>query len=338
MNSDPAQANSVSEGAPVELSTGSTGLPSSDFTDSKPLFLEAGTQHTAVHCFRVAKDLVTLAEGSKPGEICFVQPLTPFGIDNTATNLASDYEYYSFKNVEIAIEAVSPFGTSSGGMQVAWITDPENVTLPQGDDGQKLTSLAKVIRQDGSVLVRPRNSALFNISTEGARYCLPGTESRLSSFGSLVALVRSPPGTGDVADFAATITGEIHFMRSTRNAPVYIGEFPIGTFTIDETQPLIEENDLILPVRLSSNDVQTDISRWDFRTPLKLTLRGKDGRFTKIHEIKADFATFKLTNIDDQYAEGILMIDLPFYGLTNPVVRINSFPRQIINSYEVLRN
>lgn len=337
MNSDPAQANSVTEGAPVELSKGSTSLPSSDFTDSERLFLEAGTQHTAVHCFRVSKDLVTLAEGSKPGELCFVQPLNPFGIDAACTNLASDYEYYSFKNVEVAIEAVSPFGTSSGGMQVAWITDPENVTIPQGDDGQKLTALAKIIRQDGSVLVRPRNSALFNITTQGARYCLPGNESRLSSFGALVALVRSPPGTGDVAEFAATVTGEIHFMRSTRNAPVYVGEFPIGTFNVDETKPVIEDNDLQLPVRLPANDIQTDTSNWEFRTPFNLSVRGQDGRFTKILDIKANNARFKLTHIDDQTAEGILIFDLPVYGLKNPVVRIVRLPKQIIMSYEVPR-
>lgn len=338
MNSDPAQANNVSEGAPVVLSAGSTNLPSSDFLDNKPLFLEGGTQHTAVHCFRVTKDLITLAEGSKPGALCFVQPLNPFGIDATTTELAKDYEYYSLKNVEIAIEAVSPFGTSSGGMQVAWVTDPENVTIPQGDDGQKLVSLAKIVRQDGSVLVRPRNSALFMISPQGARYCLPGNEPRLSSFGSLIALVRSPPATGDVAEFAATITGEMHFMRSTRNMPVYLGEFPIGTFTIDEEKAEIEGQDLLVPVRLSAHDIQTDTAVWQFRTKLELSVRGKEGRFMKILNIHADSAKFRLTAINEEFAEGLLTFDLPISSLSQPLVRILRFPKQTISTYEVNRN
>jgi len=263
----------VNSGIPAEpRNEADASSPSgeNDFIDSGDVITQSDLHAEAKHQFRISKDFILIDDTQSPGELLFSLELSPL-IDPTMTEMAKAYEHFTFKDIEVSMDATSPFGTASGAFQTAWITDPANTALGQADPTQKAASLVKVIRQEGSKLVRPRNSELMKINVEGDKYCLKGNDPRLSNFGTIVAVIRAPPATGDTAAFAVTVVGTIVFKRATVSAGATlasttvkvdkIGEFKLNgenleavVSTIDDL-PAFGESEILFDVPL---DVMVD--------------------------------------------------------------------------------
>ncbi|APG77825.1 putative structural protein [Wenling hepe-like virus 1] len=143
-------------------------------------------------------------------------------IDEIAKQMATGFEFYSIENCSLTLNSSSPLGTSSGSLQIGWIQDPYNLLF--GDDGA--LNLKKAIRQDGSTMVRPRDSVHFPFAPQDRKYCRVGSDLRLSSFGGIFAVVRSKPEAGDQFTLQGDLTMTFKFSRMCVYTPdtTFVGQ------------------------------------------------------------------------------------------------------------------
>lgn len=179
------------------------------------------TEQTAQAIFR--KNLIqeSFPYGIDAGTVLFTMPLIPrFVGDLSLLTMAGSYEYYSLENVVLHAQSTAPMGISSGGIQLCHITDPENSYFyTSGSATSKALSLnlEKCVRQQDSVLLRPRESVEFKIDTPGELFTHhdpTAPNDRFHSFGTIVAVMRDPPAIGDSISFALTISGIARFART----------------------------------------------------------------------------------------------------------------------------
>lgn len=255
-----------------------------DFIDDKKVNLGSTIEASATHAFRISRDFVVIDDSQKLGTQLMSVLLNP-SIDPGAAKLAQLYEYYDFSEIKLSLEATSPFGTASGSFQTAWITDPANIALGQADEAAKSAALNKVIRQEGSVQVRPRTSAELVIRPAGKRYCFQTTTSdpRLTEFGALVAVLRDPPSTGDNASFAVTISGKINFYRATlqTNAVNSSVRSCISDFQNFEGRIVDGKFGISFDLVSEDSDVRFKKGKILFDKPLKALIVATSGDFTR---------------------------------------------------------
>lgn len=172
------------------------------------------TEQTAQHVFRIPFSQEMFESSLAPGSLLFSYDLDPNFLSAPLKEFAKNYEYYSLHNVVLHAQSTAPFGTSSGGIQIAHITDPENTYFDAGVNGQH-TNLRKIVRQQDSVLLRPRESVELKINTQGELFTFnSGHSRRFESFGSIVGVMRDPPAVGDSISFAFTLSGVAKFSRT----------------------------------------------------------------------------------------------------------------------------
>lgn len=161
-----------------------------------------------VQTHKIIKSMsVQVTDATAAGTEIFSTPIDT-KLDNITKELAGVFEFYAIEDLKLTINSSSPLGTSSGALQIGWIADPYNLAF-----GDNLSiNLQKAIRQYGSVMVRPRESLTIPIPISGKKYCLPGKEPRLSTFGGIFAVVRVGPESGD--QFSVQITLECTYKFS----------------------------------------------------------------------------------------------------------------------------
>lgn len=179
------------------------------------------TEQNAQAIFR--KNLVqeSFPYGIDSGTVLFSMPLTPkFVGDKSIETMAASYEYYGLENVVLHAQSTAPMGISSGGIQICHITDPHNAFFYTGDEitsKELAMNLEKCVRQQDSVLLRPRECVEFKIETPGELFTYNSAgypNDRFHSFGTIVAVMRDPPAVGDSLSFALTISGTAKFART----------------------------------------------------------------------------------------------------------------------------
>jgi len=173
------------------------------------------TEQTGQHIFRINIPQEASDDQTPTGKILFTFNLQPYYLGEAAKAFAEMYEYYSLENVVLHAQSTAPFGVSSGGIQICHITDPDNAVFYTAGTNLKL-NLAKVVRQQDSVLLRPRESVELAVKTNGELFTnfSLGKTQRFSSFGYIVACMRDTPATGDSISFAFTLSGIIKGSRT----------------------------------------------------------------------------------------------------------------------------
>lgn len=192
-----------------EVETSSMPTPIHPITDGVVKLDVKPDNITARHMIRKQIDLITISSGDASGKIVFSIPLS-LELDSFAASLAKGYTYYRFTKMDIEALSVSPLGTASGAVQVAHIPDPENLVPDSSSEG-----ILQLVRQLGSRMMRPRDATLISPILNEWRFCKPGNEPRLTSFGGVVGVVRAPPSVGDFAEWAVTIIAEVEFSVPT---------------------------------------------------------------------------------------------------------------------------
>lgn len=173
------------------------------------------TEQSAQHVFRIPLTQEVYDSTAEIGKLLFLIDLSPTSLGTGTQSYAQQYEYYSLHNLTLHAQATAPFGTSSGGIQICHVTDPDNAIFSTTDLHYNLD---KVVRQQDSVLLRPRESVEILMKTKGELYTYSTPTmptKRFTSFGYLAAVMRDPPAQGDSISFAFTLTGIAKFARTT---------------------------------------------------------------------------------------------------------------------------
>lgn len=171
-----------------------------------------------MHTVKKNLDFLRITSDNVRGQLLKTISLDP-AFDSTSAAMASEYEYWRIKSFEINIEATSPMGTSSGAAQVAYIQDPQNANF---DATGTEFNISKAVRQEGSVIVRPRESVQFYVRNPNTLYTLSGSDPRFSSFGNIVFVVRDKPYTGDSCSLVVSLHAVLEFIRTTKNSNTYV--------------------------------------------------------------------------------------------------------------------
>jgi hypothetical protein len=168
------------------------------------------TASTTGH-YRLVKriDGVQFSSANATGELIFNIPVNP-DLAPECRAMADKFEFVQISNIQLDMAAVSPLGTTSGALQIAHITDPANATFSPGATAD---NVKKVVRQQGSVTVRPRDTIELKITTAGQKFTTKAGSTRFNNYGNLVAVVRNAPLAGTSCEWVATITGDFHFSR-----------------------------------------------------------------------------------------------------------------------------
>jgi len=183
--------------------------PQTDFSQSNTNVDITPDSTAGSYALRVVK-VIRISGGDAVGKLLAIFPLDGT-LEPVLANLFKAYERYSFDGLQLIIQTGSPLGTSSGSMQIAHFPDPENANFVM-DGGQE--ALNKVVRQDGSAQIRPRDSATFRIRTNGTNYTLSSGSKRWDSFGAVVAVTRSVPDATDFVEFQITLVGTVNLYRT----------------------------------------------------------------------------------------------------------------------------
>ncbi|AYN75553.1 protein 4 [Halhan virus 2] len=170
------------------------------------------TDNSAQVIVRQQYDFLVMSDSHDAGYVLLNIPLD-VSISPSAQKLSEFYELFEIKDLTLESLATSPFGTSSGGYQTCHITDPENAAMFTGTDLDR--NIEKVVRQQGSKLVRPRDTVVLKAVTQGTKFTLRAGSPRWYSYGAIVAVVRDVPATGDQIQFALTLTAKVVFHRTT---------------------------------------------------------------------------------------------------------------------------
>jgi hypothetical protein len=187
-----------------------------EYTNTPTDFTAGDTNVTFGSADQIATSVVkravtlTIADDDESGK-----EMLHIDLDRTLTdeidNLASYYEEFEIKDLHISIQSTSPMGSASGALQVCHIPDPVNSTL--GTDLAE--NLTKVVRQSGSVIVRPRDTKDLKIDTNQTCFTKTSSDKRFSSFGAIVGIVRDTPTSGDTATWTTTLECTVQFIRPT---------------------------------------------------------------------------------------------------------------------------
>ncbi len=162
---------------------------------------------------RLQKDFVVLDSNDSIGKVVMTVPLD-VKMDPDAAYMATLFEYFSISEIILDFQSTSPLGTSSGGIQLCCVTDPENATFDQSPAGSAF-NVQKAIRTEGSCLIRPRVDQRFTSDTKGQLYTYATGNPRLESFGTIVLVVRDAPAAGDAVQWAVTVQIKYNFIRMT---------------------------------------------------------------------------------------------------------------------------
>ncbi|APG77718.1 hypothetical protein [Shahe hepe-like virus 2] len=275
------------------------GGPDSSFLPPGNKITPSEPQHdNATHMVRRPVDLIQIVEGASPGTVAFSIVLDPT-LDAALLSLSKFYTYYRFKKLDFEALATSPFGTASGAMQIAHIPDPMNI-IPDSRN-----AVQQYVRQLGSRMARPRDNTLMTPALQKWRFCKPGTDSRLSSFGAIVGIVRAPPGTGDFAQWAGTVIAEIELCYPTiwtNDSKFTFYEPPFAEFRA--ATPKANGNYISLELSAISNPFHVP-ERFEFKTksPLHITYTYLD-EFARKTAVDLTSTVFKAEKV----REGIFKI------------------------------
>ncbi|APG77634.1 putative structural protein [Beihai tiger crab virus 1] len=195
--------------APSDRAPDTRVAPQTDYSLSTQDVDLTSDSATGYYNIKVVK-VIRLAGSTKVGEL-----LAVFFLDGTLEPVLEEmlkaYERWGLDDLQVIVQTGSPFGTSSGSIQMAHIPDPENANFP-AEGGQP--SLDKIVRQDGSVQIRPRDSCTFKVKTPGTMYTMSSGSRRWSSFGAIVAVCRSVPDSTDFTEWNLTVTGTAKLIRT----------------------------------------------------------------------------------------------------------------------------
>jgi hypothetical protein len=308
-----------------------------DFIDQNKVVLsQTSGEATASHEFRISKDFIIINDAQDPGTVLFNMSLDPT-VDSGALKLAQNYEYFSFRDIEVSMDETSPFGTASGGFQAAWITDPANAVFGQASAAEKTTSLIKIVRQEGSVLVRPRSSAIVKIVTSDRRYTLLGTDVRLSSFGNIVCALRAAPGLGDVAAFAVTVSGIIDFHRMNNNHGATLASTKAQIDQIIEGQHVRKagQNFIEMDIITSEQSPGFHIGKMLFEPAIRMLVKTRHDGFVRVNILEWETADATSLGMNDNGCNYKIRLPLTECGNVDHVLRteVLTTPLKFRSSY-----
>lgn len=249
---------------PSDSAPDTRAAPATDFTVATENVDLTSNTTTAYYNIKMVK-VIRLTGESVPGA-----RLALFQLDDTLEPILGQmmkaYERWSLSDLQVIAQTGSPLGTSSGSIQLAHFPDPENANLPE-DGGQ--AALDKVVRQDGSVQIRPRDSCTFKLHTPGTNYTLKAGSSRWNSFGAIGAVCRSVPDATDYTEWNLTVTGTAVL---TRTAVISSADNVMYDALVKEAS--IEDNAMTLKVAsiipASSGDLH-------FAKPMKISTTSRIG-------------------------------------------------------------
>ncbi|APG77706.1 putative structural protein [Wenzhou shrimp virus 3] len=250
----------------------------SDGTSIKGSVTLSSPNDVATYTFNVVQS-VRLTNASKVGEPLLNIPLD-VNLDPTLPKIAQAYERYSLKNVKLMIQSGSPLGTSSGCAQIAHIPDPENAALPAGG-GE--AACKKIVRQAGSTIIRPRDSDVFTVPLHGEMYTKLSGSRRWSSFGNIVAVVRSTPEASDWAEWSMTLTGNVEFYRTA----VIDDSSTFFNYDVLLSNPVIDGHHITFESSAEIPGCDGQVKFLD-----SMTVAARDGNITKPFKLITQPATF----------------------------------------------
>lgn len=168
------------------------------------------SSETSCH-YRIVRALDGFSYGSDAtvGQVLFSMFIDT-DISTELEAIAKRFEYKKFANFILSLVSTAPLGTSSGSIQAGHTTDPANLTWTTGGSN---INRSKIVRQQGSIVLRPRDTATIAIETPGPMYTKRVGSRRFTSWGGLSCIVRTVPALGDVIHFAATLTADVYFHR-----------------------------------------------------------------------------------------------------------------------------
>lgn len=203
-----------------------------DFVSTQEAQVNQEEQH-AQSIIRSSHDVIVNSDDQATGEVLLNLALDT-SLSAETREGAKHYEYYGYKNLQVEIYATSSFGVSSGALQVLHVTDPENATFHT--TGDLSLNLAKGIRQQNSLVVRPRDTKVLKFDLEDMEmFTLSSASPRFSSFGNFVVMVRDPPAAGDQVSYCITLTGIVYFTRTTALNTAITFTPRRGTFSLAST-------------------------------------------------------------------------------------------------------
>jgi len=136
-------------------------------------------------------------------------------LDQASTEMATKYELYCLRDINVVCENASSISLASGGLQVCEIRDPWNASFAGTGGGADAQNLYKAGRQSGSTMLRPRQSKTFFAEGTGLLWTKRAGDIRNYAAGGLFFVVRQTPDSGDSSIVQITLTAQIVFYRPT---------------------------------------------------------------------------------------------------------------------------
>jgi hypothetical protein len=184
--------------------------------DALSTFSNAATSiHHATEERQSFKWHLTVKPTQEPGEVC-----ATFQLDRSvAPDFLNCYEYFTFEDLVVDLQSVAPFGTASGGIMAAYLSDPLNTSKPE----LPIYNIDRFGVTEGTIVVRAKDSKKVTIPAADScpiqgkwRYTNNGGNQRQSSFGSIYFVTLDPPAPGDGSRWEAWVRGYAVGRRRTQ--------------------------------------------------------------------------------------------------------------------------
>jgi len=289
-----------------------------DFHASGPIAVGTSGDAQANHYVRVSK-FVTLRDGDPVGAVLFRIPVN-VTMDATSVQLAAAYERYSISDLQIDIQSTSPLGTSSGGMQICYISDPANTSFNTVTSTPNPVNVTKAVRQSGSVFVRPRDSCVQKFECHGSLFTKAAGDVRTYSYGEIVGVTRVSPTAGDTVQATITLTCGMHFHRTA----VVDNNVTVTMTTVPEEVKIVGDK---LLVKLPPNNYSPKISVRS-TTSYKIQLYEKMGSHVRSRYLSFDLFDMLMYHDVEDY---VYYVDL------NKYVSAGNFVRAVFDSVDNTR-
>lgn len=171
------------------------------------------------YAFRKDYTVVTMSSDSTSGTTLATIDFNT-SIDPEVSNLAQRFILYKFSDITITFKCIAPWSTASGTAQVMVNPDPANpISATQATALLQAMRLlqSRQLSSKGEIEVTVRPMDLSLPVFQEWRYCKPAGYIRAERFGSLAAIVRGAPSTGDGTSWAVTVAGTAEFNMATYN-------------------------------------------------------------------------------------------------------------------------
>lgn len=179
------------------------------FSDGGSTFHLPGETFKHNISFEVAN--INLSSSLLPGT-----PIFTLNLDSSLSTQLIYYQYWTIGDLRLDVQCTSPLGTSSGAILMSYMSDPVNADVP----GKPTLAKEKFGVTFPRILIRPRDNKSIELDVQqnpmfGAwRFVKRGNSDdtaalRLSSFGTIVAMVNTTPAAADGANFTTWLHGTI---------------------------------------------------------------------------------------------------------------------------------